>query len=118
MIDVMTGILSGGKYCAELLEGAKGQPWSTGYCQTFIAIDIAAFIPLEAFQKRVDEFVTYVKGAQRAEGFDEINVPGERAWKERALRSREGIPLDEITLGELQSLAKDLSVPFAVGTRE
>lgn len=114
MIEIMTAILSGGKYCGELLEEAKGQPWGTAYSQAFIAIDIAIFTPFEQFQRRVDEFVTYVKGAQRAEGFSEIIVPGERAWTEKALRKRDGIPLDEVTFGELQTLARDLGVPFAV----
>ncbi len=34
---------------------------------------------------------------------------------EKALRKRDGIPLDEVTFGELQTLAKDLGVPFAMG---
>lgn len=115
MIDMMTGILSGGKHGGELLEEAKGQPWATAYSQTFIAIDVAIFIPFKEFQRRVDEFVTYVKGAQRAEGFSEITVPGERALREKDLRKRNGIPLDDVTLGELQTIAKDLGVPFAMG---
>ena len=115
MIDIMTGILSGGKYCGELSEEGKGQPWATGYSQAFIAIDIVSFIPLEEFQRRVDQLVTYVKGAQTAEGFSEITVPGERAWQEKAMRERDGIPLDEITLGELHTLANQLGVPFLNG---
>jgi len=118
MIDIMTGILSGGKYCGELSEEGKGQPWATGYSQAFIAIDIASFIPLNEFQRRVDELVTYVKGAQTAEGFSEITIPGERAWRERALRVKDGIPLDEITLGELRTLANQSGVPFLNGARD
>ncbi len=112
MIDIMTGVLSGGKFCGELLEEGRGLPHATAYSQAFIAIDIPSFIPLEIFQRRVDELVTYVKGAQLAEGFSEISVPGERAWKERALRENEGIPLDEVTFGELQTLANQLGIPF------
>ena len=116
MIDIMTGILSGGKFCGELLEEAKGQPWATAYSQTFIALDISTFMPLEAFKKRVGELVAYVKSGQKAEGFSEINLPGERAWREKALRVSEGIPLDEVTLGELRKLAKDVGVPFELGS--
>lgn len=115
MIDIMTGILSGGKYCGELSEEGKGQPWATGYSQAFIAIDIVSFTPLEEFQRRVDQLVTYVKGAPMAEGFSEITVPGESAWREKALRERDGIPLDEVTLGELRTLANQLGVPFPTG---
>jgi LDH2 family malate/lactate/ureidoglycolate dehydrogenase len=118
MIDIMTGILSGGKYCGELSEEGKGQPWATGYSQAFIAIDIGSFIPLNEFQRRVDELVSYVKGAQTAEGFNEITIPGERAWRERVLRERDGIPLDEVTLRELRTLANQSGVPFLIGAQD
>ncbi len=111
MIDILTGILSGGMFCGELLGEAKGMPHATGYAQAFMAIDIATFLPLEVFKRRVDELVAYIKEGPLAEGFSEINIPGERSWRERALRERVGIPLDEITLGELQALAGQLGIP-------
>jgi LDH2 family malate/lactate/ureidoglycolate dehydrogenase len=110
MIDIMTGILSGGMFCAELLGDNKGAPHATGYGKVFIAIDIAAFLPLEVFKRRVEELVAYVKGGPLAEGFNEISIPGERSWREKALREKVGIPLDEITLGELRALAEKLGM--------
>ena len=83
-----------------------------------MAIDIASFTPLEEFQRRVDELVVYVKGAQLAEGFSGISVPGERTWMERTLRERDGIPVDEITLEELGTLAHQLGVPVIIGAPE
>jgi LDH2 family malate/lactate/ureidoglycolate dehydrogenase len=112
MIDIMTGILAGGKFGAELTEEGKGQPWATAYSQGFIAIDIAAFTPIEDFQKRVEEFVDYVKCAECVGEFTEITVPGERSGKERAHRLSDGIPVDSITLEQLQSLAKELDISF------
>jgi LDH2 family malate/lactate/ureidoglycolate dehydrogenase len=112
MIDIMTGILSGGRFCAELLGDNKGAPHSTGYGKVFLAIDISAFLPLEVFKRRVEELVAYVKGGLPAEGFSEITIPGERSWRERALREKVGIPLDEITLGELKALAEKLGIDF------
>jgi LDH2 family malate/lactate/ureidoglycolate dehydrogenase len=111
MIDILTGILSGGMFCGELLGEAKGMPHATAYAQAFMAIDIASFLPLEVFKRRVDELVTYVKEGPLAEGFNEISIPGERSWREKALRERVGIPLDEITLGELRALAGQLGIP-------
>ena len=110
MIDIMTGILSGGMFCAELLGDNKGAPHATGYGKVFIAIDIATFLPLEVFTRRVEELVAYVKGGPLAEGFSEISIPGERSWREKALREKVGIPLDEITLGELRALAEKLGM--------
>jgi LDH2 family malate/lactate/ureidoglycolate dehydrogenase len=118
MIDILTGILSGGMFCGELLGEAKGMPHSTGYAQAFLAIDIASFLPLEVFKRRVDELVAYIKAGPLAEGFSEISIPGERSWRERALREKMGIPLDETTLGELQTLAGQIGIPrFPVSER-
>jgi LDH2 family malate/lactate/ureidoglycolate dehydrogenase len=115
MIDIMTSILSGGRFCGELLQDAEGHPWATAYSQAFMAIDIAAFTPLEEFKRRMDELVAYVKGAEVAEGFSEVLIPGERAWRERSFRGRDGMPLDEATLGELRQLAEDLGVSVMIG---
>jgi LDH2 family malate/lactate/ureidoglycolate dehydrogenase len=118
MIDILTGILSGGMFCGELLGEAKGMPHSTGYAQAFLAIDIASFLPLEVFKRRVDELVAYIKAGPLAEGFSEISIPGERSWRERALREKMGIPLDETTLGELRTLAGQIGIPrFPVSER-
>ena len=116
MIDILTGVLSGGMFCGELLGEAKGMPHATAYAQAFMAIDIASFLPLEVFKRRVDELVTYIKEGPLAEGFCEISIPGERSWREKALREKVGIPLDEITLSELRTLASQLGIPcFPVG---
>ncbi|KPK90846.1 MAG: hypothetical protein AMJ94_08385 [Deltaproteobacteria bacterium SM23_61] len=112
MVDILTGVLSGGMFCGELLGEAKGMPHATAYAQAFLAIHIASFVPLEVFQRRVDELVAYVQGGPPAEGFSEISIPGERSWRERALRAKMGIPLDEITLGELRALADQMGIPF------
>jgi len=111
MIDILTGVLSGGMFCGELLGEAKGMPHATAYSQAFLAIDISSFLPLEVFKRRVDELATYVKEGPLAEGFSEISIPGERSWREKALREKVGIPLDEITLGELRTLAGQLGIP-------
>ena len=115
MIDIMTGVLSGGKFCGELLEEAKGQPWATAYSQTFIAIDIATFIPLEEFQRRVDAVAAYVKGAQLAEGFSEIFVPGEPEERTFIERSRSGIPLPEGTIRNLKAISEKYGVELPLG---
>jgi LDH2 family malate/lactate/ureidoglycolate dehydrogenase len=112
MIDLMTGILADGKFGEELVEEGKGQPWATAYTQAYIAIDIRYFTSLREFQTRVDGFISYVKSASCVEGFSEVNVPGERAWKEEARRIEDGIPIDNVTLDQLHSLAAELGIPL------
>ena len=114
MIDIMTGILSGGLNSAELAAEGKNQPWASAYSQTFMAIDISFFSPLEEFKRRVNELIDYVKSAEPSEGFDEILIPGERAWREREIREKEGIPVDALTIDQLRELAEQTGVRFTI----
>ena len=112
MIDIMTGILSGGLNSAELVAEGKNQPWSSSYSQTFLAIDISYFSPLDNFKIRVDELIDHVKSAKPSEGFSEILIPGERSWRERAIRVEDGIPIDVLSVDDLRELAEQTGVPF------
>lgn len=114
MIDIMTGILSGGLNSAELVAEGKDQPWASAYSQTFMAIDISFFSPLELFKKRVDELIAHVKSAEPSEGFEEILIPGERAWRERAIREEEGIPVAALSWDQLRKLAEQVGVRFPI----
>ena len=114
MIDIMTGILSGGLNSAELVAEGKDQPWASAYSQTFMAIDISCFSPLDEFKTRVDELIDHVKSAEPSEGFDEILIPGERAWRERAIREKEGIPVDALAIDTLRELAEQIGVQFTI----
>ena len=114
MIDIMTGILSGGLNSAELVAEGKHQPWASAYSQTFMAIDISCFSPLDEFKTRVDELIAHVKSAEPSEGFDEILIPGERAWREREIREKEGIPVDALAVDQLFELAEQTGVRFTI----
>ena len=48
-----------------------------------LAIDVAAFLPLEEFTATIDETVDAIKSLPPAEGTTEILVPGERGRRTR-----------------------------------
>jgi LDH2 family malate/lactate/ureidoglycolate dehydrogenase len=58
-----------------------------------LAIDVAAFLPLEVFTAMIDETVDAIKWLPPADGTAEILVPGERGRRTRAERAATGIPL-------------------------
>jgi uncharacterized oxidoreductase len=60
-------------------------------------VHIEAFQPLEDFRAKVAEFRTKVKDTPLAPGVDEILIPGEKEWRTKQAREREGIPLPERT---------------------
>ena len=75
-----------------------------------MAIDIAAFTPVEQFRRTVDETVEAIKALPPADPDAEILVPGERGARTFDARSTEGIPLPRPLLDKLRKAAADKSV--------
>ena len=71
--------------------------------QTFLAIDIARFMPLEEFTARAERLVKLMKSAPTAPGYDEVLVAGDPEWRTEARRLTEGIPIPD---GNWESLVK------------
>ena len=88
-----------------LLAGAtlpRGQVQDYGFL--FIAIDPAILLGPGAFPGQMSELVERIKATPRGEGVDEIRVPSERAFRERARRRVEGIVLDRKVVESLRAL--------------
>lgn len=75
-----------------------------------LAIDVARFRPLEAFIDAVEEQADEVNGAEPAEGFDRVLLPGDLEVENRARRITEGIPVPDKTWDDLMSLAGQMGV--------
>jgi len=72
--------------------GAVCGDTSAGY--VFIAFRPDLFMPLDEYRQTLAAEVAALKATPRAEGVAEIRIPGERAYRERARRIREGIEID------------------------
>lgn len=93
LMDIFGGVLSGAAFA-----GAVGNPHMTfdrpqNVGHLFICFRPDLFMPLDAFTARMDELITTMKNEPKAQGFDEILVPGEREARCEARRRTEGIPL-------------------------
>lgn len=75
-----------------------------------IAIDVAAFTPLDEFRRRVEDLVTYCKSAKKMPAFDEILVAGEPEARSAARRRAEGIRLDDATWQQVCAAAESVGV--------
>lgn len=112
MQEILTGVLGAGMISAQIgAMTAKGRP--AHYSQTFIAIRPDLFEPRADYDRRMDELYTTAKAAPLAEGFSEINLPGDRSNATLAERRRDGIPLRRIgkALEELSRLS-GLPLPY------
>lgn len=103
MIELMCGGLSGVGY--PLVPGYR---WDQG--TVLLAINIEAFLPIGNFMQMVDDWVVRLKQVPRADGVDEILLPGELEWRTRARRLLDGLPLPEATWDRITALADSLGV--------
>jgi L-2-hydroxycarboxylate dehydrogenase (NAD+) len=60
----------------------------------FIAFKPDLFVPLEDYRRALAAEIAAIKATPRQDGVDEIRIPGERAYRERAQREREGLEID------------------------
>ena len=77
---------------------------SAGYL--FIAFKPDLFVPLEDYRRALAAEIAAIKATPRQEGVDEIRIPGERAYRERARLAREGIEIDRRIHDALSRLAE------------
>jgi LDH2 family malate/lactate/ureidoglycolate dehydrogenase len=60
----------------------------------FIAFKPDLFAPLEDYRRALAAEIAVIKATPRQEGVDEIRIPGERAYRDRARLTREGLEID------------------------
>ena len=104
LIDILCGALSGGG-CS------TGQSWEINLnCIFALAIDPGRFASASVFGDIAARFIDGVKGTRRAPGVDEILIPGERAFRERERRRRDGIPVYRKTLTDIEEILDELGL--------
>ena len=79
------------------------------------AIDIGAFTNVEEYKEHVDNLIEGLKALPKAEGFDEILVPGEPEDRVYEDRIRHGIPLPQGTVRRLRDVAERLDIRLPPG---
>jgi len=83
-----------------------GAPDQEGAGYFFIAFRPDLFVPLEDYRRALAAEIAAIKATPRQEGVDEIRIPGERAYRERARLTREGIEIDRRIHDALTRLAE------------
>ena len=103
LLDILGGALTG-HGCTSLPE------YKGGNGVIAIAIDIEAFLPREQFEDTVERLFASVKGSPRAEGVEEILIPGEIEFRAREARARDGIPIPDKVWQDILKEARELGV--------
>ena len=102
-VEILGGILSG--------SGPAG-PGTGPFCNgtLMICLDVGRFVAPEEFDRQVAALFDWVRSAPLAAGAKEILVPGEPETRLEAERRRDGIPVEDETWAQVQTVARELSV--------
>jgi LDH2 family malate/lactate/ureidoglycolate dehydrogenase len=100
LVQILGATLSGGSFSPSRKPGA---PDNIGHF--FLALDPAAFRPLEEFQADLDTVVDTLHATRRADPEQPVLVAGDPERAARAERSAAGIPLPESLRRQIRDLA-------------
>ena len=109
-IGLLAGPLLGAKVGKSLAESVAEGHYDKG--NLFIAIDPSSFGDTDVFRSSVFEHLFEVKSTAKSEGTTEIRIPGERAYKERRIRLKDGIIIDRGIWNKINILCKKLNVNY------
>lgn len=108
-VDLFCGLLSGGRYSAQM---GNRQDEPLGSAHMFSAWKIDAFVPMEEYRARFDEYIQMLHDCPPLPGAERVLVPGEPEWTEEAIRRAEGIPINQAVIDDLAATATELEIPF------
>ncbi len=65
---------------------------------------------MNQLQAEIARFIDYVKSSKKVTPAGEILMPGELESRNRAMRSRDGIELDDTTWNQIRALAESFAL--------
>ncbi|MDY7028779.1 MAG: Ldh family oxidoreductase [Spirochaetota bacterium] len=107
IIGALAGVLNSAAFGKDVINFNEDFHSKTNSGQTFIAMRVDLFREVEEFKKMMDEKIREMKACTPMNPGQEILLPGEIGYIERPRILKEGVPVSETLLGQLQELARD-----------
>lgn len=117
VVDIFSAVLSGANYAPWVppfpayLPMPAEQP-GKGIGHFFGAMRIDAFRPAEDFKKHMDKWIRGFRSAKTIKGYERVLIPGDPEREMEEKYRREGLPLLDIVVKDLQELGKKFDFPF------
>lgn len=108
--DVLAGVMTGALFGLDVFRDDAN--FDVGHM--LVAINPAALLPAEDYNRRLAELVKQVKGAPPIDAARPVLLPGEVEFRRMAQRQQAGIPVSRETVDGLRELAADINVRFTL----
>lgn len=114
MFECLAGLMVGNPRLEPVITGK--QEINRHIQNSFVAaLDIETFTDVDGYKDEVDKLVDGLKALPKAEGAQEIFMPGEPEDRVFQDRTRNGIPLPEGTVDSLKAAAERFDIPLPAG---
>ncbi len=108
MVDVLSGVLSG----AATGLGVDVNKEKPNVGHFFMALDPAAFRPLDDFKRDMDRLARELKDSPKAEDQSRIYIHGEKSYARMEKFQKEGIPLSPKVVEAMRQVGTEIGVPW------
>ncbi len=112
LMEILSGVFTGAAFAGDVKNPHTDLSGAQNVGHFFMAIKPDLFMPLQAYQDRMDTLIARAKSSQKAEGFDEILIPGEPEARLAAEREKSGIPLTPDVIKSLRKEATAVGLDF------
>lgn len=110
MLGLLAGVLNGAAFGKEVVDHNADDITVTNTGHFILAVDIKRFIPLDTFKAEVDRHFKDLRASKRLPGVDDIRLSGDIRRQCREERVRDGIPIPDALMTQLDKLAADLKI--------
>jgi LDH2 family malate/lactate/ureidoglycolate dehydrogenase len=117
MVDVLTGVLSGGGFGAKVAGLYADKAVPNNCAHFFLAVHPAAFGGVEEFGDRVRELASAIENSATAPGVEKVFLPGQIEAGRYAETVRSGIRLETSVLTALLETARSVGVELVEDAR-
>ncbi len=117
MVDIFSAVLSGANYgpwvppFVSFLEPPKNQV-GKGIGHFLGAIRVDAFRPAQGFKEDMDNWIKTFRNAETSAGQERVLIPGDPERELTAERQKNGIPLHEQVVDDLEKLGEKFGLQF------
>ncbi len=110
ILGLLGGVLNGALFGRDVIDFNANPKAVTNTGQFVVALDVARFLPLDAFKAEVDRHIRELRDSKVLPGFEGVRLPGEQRQKRRIERLRDGVTLPPELLMQLDQVAAELKV--------
>jgi L-2-hydroxycarboxylate dehydrogenase (NAD+) len=117
MVDILCCVLSGANWGPfappfALFEEAPKESVGKGIGHFFGAMEIDGFEDVEVFKKRIDHWIEVFRKTRPVPGREKVLIPGDPEHEAEAVRIKQGIPLVEAVVNDLEQISVETGVSF------